>query len=543
MPGYVVDVNDPTKPTDTQGAKQGAEEIRALKAAFLAIAVAGTASPSKRQAIQSASVDANGQNNAITVGVGLRPGLSATATPYQLSYATGFTGGKPTNLDESITADVVDILGANLPISNTSYLWKLWNSVWGNTLIPPQEGLVFDRTKQALLNFEGINGAVATTDDAGNTWTFGGNAQIDTAQKQFGTSSLKLDGAGDFLDCANTVSFGADSWEVSMWVRWNVLPTPGTRQAIFNADNATGFGYRVNLFNNAGVTKLEFNASSDGTTNSISNAGLGANTVWAINTWHKLRFVFDLLGGTHRCYLSIAGALETQDFNVNSTAKICVVTSFRIGSRPLGGLGDLNGWVDAFRFLPCATNTTVEVPAVVAPTITDYLITFFNISQMKFFDVTAASLIAGTNPTLTAASREIVAEADTSAVAVTSVRNRAIRGYYRSPLQGPPMPAGAAVASFAANIGTMFGVKVGIKTVFLSSSSNFTQRAEADIFAYADAAGNQYMAPAVYLKDKNTVNFRSGTAGLIILDAVTGGAVGLQNSAANAYYVEAERTW
>ena len=56
---------------------------------------------------------------------------------------------------------------------------------------------------EALLPFNGTNGATSTTDlsDRGNTVTFANTAQISTAQSKFGGSSLLLDGIVIMLIC------------------------------------------------------------------------------------------------------------------------------------------------------------------------------------------------------------------------------------------------------------------------------------------------------------------------------------------------------
>lgn len=57
-----------------------------------------------------------------------------------------------------------------------------------------------------LLNLNGTDTATSTTDesDSAHTITFNDNAQLDTAQKKFGTASLLLDGTGDYLSIADS---------------------------------------------------------------------------------------------------------------------------------------------------------------------------------------------------------------------------------------------------------------------------------------------------------------------------------------------------
>jgi hypothetical protein len=134
---YIVNPNDPTTPTNDQGATQGAEELRALKGVITGLVVASLAAPAIRQSVQSANLDANGYNNALTIGAGLRPGLTAAVgNEYQLATAAGFVGGKGLDLNETFNANVADILGADLPLSNTSYLFRNFGTGWGSTLVP-----------------------------------------------------------------------------------------------------------------------------------------------------------------------------------------------------------------------------------------------------------------------------------------------------------------------------------------------------------------------------------------------------------------------
>lgn len=75
-----------------------------------------------------------------------------------------------------------------------------------------------------LINFDGVDGATTTTDQATNkAITFAGNAQIDTAQSKFGGGSLLLDGTGDYLTLADSddFSFTSGKFTVECWVRFN----------------------------------------------------------------------------------------------------------------------------------------------------------------------------------------------------------------------------------------------------------------------------------------------------------------------------------
>lgn len=532
---YIPDVNQITEPVSGRPAGTAAAEFRGIKALLATLAIAGLAGPTVRQAIQSASLDSNGQNNAITVGAGLRPGLLATANAYHLSYAAGFNSGKPSNLDESVVADVADILVANLPLSNTSYLHKIYAGAYGSTLVPKQEGYAFDRSKQALLNFDGINGAITTTDDAGNAWAFVGNAQLDTGTKKFGLSALKLDGVGDEITSASFTTFGDGSWEYSCWFNLNL--TSGVHPLITAETGGAFQPFSLAIDHNAGSRRTSIRMSSDGATNNIANGTLGG-TALALATWYRVRIAFDALGGSYKIYLSNNGAAETLETTIASALRICAFTSTRIGRATGGGFTDFNGWVDALRLLPCVTNTSLEVPSVVAPTITDYLITFFSIPQMKMYDVTAASAAGGVNPTLTAVNRLFIGEADTNAVAVTAVRNYAVRGQYMSSLTA----LSGATTIFNANIGTRL-VNARLKLVNQVTQAGYSPGDEADM-VYSRRGGVSWSSNNFKIQ-RNTVAYvpqNNGAEPFILNDSGTNDVVIL--TLANwKMRLEVERAW
>jgi hypothetical protein len=70
----------------------------------------------------------------------------------------------------------------------------------------------------------GLDGSTIFTDSAkGGThiWTAFGNAQLDTAQYKFGTSSALFDGTGDYLSTPDSTdwTFGTDDFTIDCWVR------------------------------------------------------------------------------------------------------------------------------------------------------------------------------------------------------------------------------------------------------------------------------------------------------------------------------------
>jgi hypothetical protein len=496
---------------------------------------------SVRQSVLQAVTDANGYANEITTGAGLRPGLSATSRAAVMTFASGFGPAGSQDLVSTLSADVADPLAADLAASNTSFLHATYTSpvavVWGKTLVPPQYGYAFDRARQALLNFEGTNGATTTTDDFGNTWTLTG-ATISTAQFKFGASSLDCTGGtAKRARTTNVVTLGDGSWEISVWFRLNALPAASAYATLISAQNASSNGARLFLQNVTGTIKLTIFLSGDGAASNIVSAGVGTNTTWALNQWNKVRFVFDALGGNYKVFLSLNGAAETTDYTLASTTKVCAITEMQIGSET-GNVNIADAWFDAFRFVPCLTVAAAETPAAVAPAIGNHPVHWFSIPEMKMYEATAASVTAGVNPTLTQRNRLFVAEADTSGAAVTAVRNYALRGRYRSPMTA--LPLGDTTTVFASNIGTTL-VDVRSRAVCVTNENLGLVGDQTEVVGYVPAA---YCCPPGGIRGRNSVLFIAGTSGILSMMGPAHAAQGIQNPDIKwQYYVEAERTF
>lgn len=159
----------------------------------------------------------------------------------------------------------------------------------------------------ALLHFDGVDATTTMTDSSGNNHAFTavGNAQLDTAQKQFGTASLLLDGTGDYLtgDGSDDFAFGSDDFTVDFWVRPNttgtqlnfydsrnfgqstgaqlvIYKTSGNKAAVFvqgatvltgTTNLTTGAWFHIAVTRTSGVTRLFVNGSQEGGTFSDSN--------------------------------------------------------------------------------------------------------------------------------------------------------------------------------------------------------------------------------------------------------------------------------
>jgi hypothetical protein len=204
-----------------------------------------------------------------------------------------------------------------------------------------------DSYTKVLLPFSGADAATVITDinDGGSAhvWTANGNAQLDTAEFKFGTSSLLCDGTGDYVTTPDHADFtlGNGDFTIDCW---------------FNCTKATGIAMwmagQCSTAVGAGAT-ISF-AIARGTNNHVGAyvfEGIIQHVVESttqftdtLNTgWHHLAFVrWDNI-----IKLFIDGMLEDQNSfagTVNNSANALSV----------GRLGEVasptwQGWIDEFR--------------------------------------------------------------------------------------------------------------------------------------------------------------------------------------------------
>ena len=142
-----------------------------------------------------------------------------------------------------------------------------------------------------LLGFEGADGATTASDDSdsNHSLTFGSQAEIDTAQKRFGSSSLLLSPTGSvnpsqaFVSAPDSADwhFGSGDLTIEGFVRFADLTA--TNQKFISHYNNTGNqrGWHVGR---SGDNIFSF-FSDDGTSAAPAFTMSGAFT-WAVNTWY-----------------------------------------------------------------------------------------------------------------------------------------------------------------------------------------------------------------------------------------------------------------
>jgi hypothetical protein len=134
-----------------------------------------------------------------------------------------------------------------------------------------------DPYTKLLCHFNGTDGAKTGTAATGQTLTFVGTAQLDTASKEFGSASLLCDGDSDYVTVPNSNDwvFGTGDFTIDFWVRFSsVANSCGFYEQRTNDDNRIQLNWqtdnKVYFFVRGSATTLAsytfpFTPAADGT--------------------------------------------------------------------------------------------------------------------------------------------------------------------------------------------------------------------------------------------------------------------------------------
>ncbi|MGE0338119.1 MAG: LamG domain-containing protein [Gammaproteobacteria bacterium] len=207
-----------------------------------------------------------------------------------------------------------------------------------NRIIGAQSGDPYWSNVVALLHMDGTDGSTTFIDERGHTFTANGNAQIDTAQSQFGGASGLFDGTGDYITTPDSADwdFGTGDFTVEFFVRFNALPTSDAHTIVGNYVSGTT-GWYVQFRNDAPGARLTFGSSGDSPQNDFT---------WSpsLATWYHV--AVSRAVGTARAFVDGGqiGADVTNAENISGSTGVLMV-----GALNLGPIQYLNGWLDELR--------------------------------------------------------------------------------------------------------------------------------------------------------------------------------------------------
>jgi hypothetical protein len=204
-----------------------------------------------------------------------------------------------------------------------------------------QAAYMTDSDTKLLIHFDGADGAQAYTAETGQTVTFVADAQLDTAQKKFGLSSLLLDGTGDSTNVPNSDDwyFAQNPFTIDSWVRFNSIAANSTffAQHEDSTHESTLYWHTDNVlcfYDYSAGFLIQFTCPFTPSTNTWYHIALvRVNSDNAASGWRLF------IDGTSQTLTKTQGAWNATLTNHTGTLSIGI----RGTSYPL------NGWIDEFR--------------------------------------------------------------------------------------------------------------------------------------------------------------------------------------------------
>jgi len=204
-----------------------------------------------------------------------------------------------------------------------------------------------------LLHCNGTDESTTFTDDGGgancpHTVTAVGTAQIDTAQKVFGTGSGLFDGNSDYLTLVDSDDWYFGSGDFTVDSRVNMSALPGLDSSFYivgQTDTATDQrSWQIYVYTTSGGGHgWAFARSSNGEGGTTTTSTFADNTI-TTDTWYHIAVVRSgndlefFRGGTQ-----IGSTVDLTDFTFhNSTVTLVIGSAY-------GGGAYFNGWIDELR--------------------------------------------------------------------------------------------------------------------------------------------------------------------------------------------------
>lgn len=218
--------------------------------------------------------------------------------------------------------------------------------VYAKDYVAPVAGEGIDAYTKLMLHCDGVDASTTFTDSSlsPKTMTAVNNAQIDTAQSEFGGASGLFDGTNDLVTTPDHADFDFSNgnFTVDLWARWNSLPASGNYQS-FCGQWATGAddGWWFGMGNTGGTYHLDFAYTTDGDTTLITSVNLAGLST---GTWYHIAAIRN--GSDLKLFLN--GTQQGSTYNI-STATIWNSSQLFTVGCDAGNAYDFNGWMDEIR--------------------------------------------------------------------------------------------------------------------------------------------------------------------------------------------------
>jgi len=205
-------------------------------------------------------------------------------------------------------------------------------------------GTATEAETSLLIHFDGNDAATTSTDSSSysHTPTFVGNAQLDTAQKKFGTSSLLLDGNGDYVTIPDhpSLELGTGNFTISFQVYFNTIHTKDATftNNIMGKYTGSSVGW---LLTYANGTHLTFYSGA---------AGAVLSTEFSLSTGQWYHMEISRSGTAVKWFVNgVERSSATSSVNLNGPSKLLWIgvesTTYQATDR------DLDGFIDEVKII------------------------------------------------------------------------------------------------------------------------------------------------------------------------------------------------
>jgi hypothetical protein len=210
---------------------------------------------------------------------------------------------------------------------------------WTSNFTPSTTEYESDEYTKLLLHMDTQD---VSGDYEGNTYkipTFFGTAQLDTAQKKFGTASYLFDGDSDYLTIPSSAdwNFGSGNWTVDFWIRFN---NAGVTQGIYN--HSTDVNNKIEIIYSA-ATGMNFVVNSGGETI--------AEYQWSwtpsIDTWYHIATVRN--NTNIYCFVNGISLGDGTITAISTTSLPNIAQVIALGVRRHSLANWFGGYIDEFR--------------------------------------------------------------------------------------------------------------------------------------------------------------------------------------------------
>jgi len=217
-----------------------------------------------------------------------------------------------------------------------------------------------------LMHMDGSDAATTFTDssNSGHSFTANGAQQLDTAQKKFGTASIKGDGTGDWASASDSSDFhfGTGSFTIEFFVRFSA--TTSATECLINSGGRGLFladydGWSIDTNDSGNL--IAFQARQGGSGPALHYESWASSP----DTWYHVAFVRN--GSTTGEFFIDGTSIGTDSYAIDLADSDS--RDLRIGAAPDSGSGhqSLDGWIDEVRITKGVARYTTNFTAPSAP--------------------------------------------------------------------------------------------------------------------------------------------------------------------------------